>query len=154
MDEFTAPVFDSTGVQILNTDSVETIWDSAGPGSGNNLYPSEPQNTLKPNVYTAFYGPAPKIEATNDTTLNSTISTLPLTEPLANSHSQIDNVVTRGTGDFGIHQRFACPFRKHDPERYTLPEWRSCASLGFSTLSHMKYAYITVSIYACIDSSL
>jgi len=34
--------------------------------------------------------------------------------------------------------KFACPYRKHNPEKYTLQDWRSCALSGFPTVARVK----------------
>jgi hypothetical protein len=34
--------------------------------------------------------------------------------------------------------KFACPYRKHNPEKYRLENWRSCALSGFKSVARVK----------------
>lgn len=35
-------------------------------------------------------------------------------------------------------KRFACPYRKHNPKKYTHYNWRSCALSGFGSTARVK----------------
>jgi hypothetical protein len=37
-----------------------------------------------------------------------------------------------------IGLRLACPFQKHDPKKYNPPNYRSCASTGWDSISRVK----------------
>jgi hypothetical protein len=39
----------------------------------------------------------------------------------------------------GDNTKFACPYRKHDPQKYCVQYWRSCALTPLETVARVKY---------------
>jgi hypothetical protein len=99
---------------------------------------------LEPEVETAWNSPVLDLNASDNTPLKPTVSALPLTE--ANPTIQTADAVKRfkkipkDMTKIEKLQKFACPFRKRNPQLYSLSEWRSCALSGFNNIARLKYA--------------
>ena len=44
--------------------------------------------------------------------------------------------------EFSETPKFACPFRKHDPRKYSVPNWGPCALTPLQTVARVKLVYL------------
>lgn len=42
-----------------------------------------------------------------------------------------------------IYPKFACPYRKHDPRKYNITDWRTCALTPQSTIARVKFVHLS-----------
>lgn len=146
-------------VRILDADSQDTLqdtlWDGAKLDLGHTSHLLEPPKALEPNVENGSKKRkfAPDLNASNDPPLKPA-STIPST--VANSTIQTEDAVKRSEKrckdmtETKSPRRFACPFRKHNPQRYSYPEWRHCALSAFESIARVKYAFLQLLPYESV----
>jgi hypothetical protein len=49
-----------------------------------------------------------------------------------------------GSDSIELGQRFACPYRKHNPRKYSVQDWRICALTHHKTIARVKYFILAV----------
>jgi len=137
-------------VLVLDADSPVDVylWDTASHNFGDTSHPTQAPKDLDLHAKSLlkWNDPAPGLNACNQEPVGSNLSILTLAK--ASSTIQTPDAVTSRL----LHNHenvaenpddpkvFACPFRKHNPKKYTITnsEWRSCALSGFQSLARVK----------------
>jgi hypothetical protein len=132
-------------VRILDIDDLESPWDVT-----NHDFREMPHHPEHPKAFVLhdemqWAGMIPDLGVNNSSvSLNSAVATSLSTEDssVAQTYDAAKSGIIQGHTDNREEIssiQFACPFRKHNPQRYTLNSaWRSCALSSFETINRLR----------------